>query len=450
MENNRLPGLLLVWIAAVFAVALVRWWRKEHGCGLTIAYLLNLWLIHWLAVALYVLPGYQNNDPHIVELGFEQSMYAVLAFAFGSVVLTPFVMNLGLFPRAVAHTPDANLPKAYIWLGIGAYLVLSKVSALPSATAVVATGQQLVIIGLGLCCWQAWRQRRYRLLAAWLGLTLLLPFITVVTRGFISYGAAAALTVLIFTSTFVRSRFVVVIAGVVIGYLGLSVYVTYMRDRGEIREAVWGGQSLLDRTDRVTTTIKSFEWLDPSNNDHLARIDERLNQSYLVGAAVSRLSDVGGYAHGGTLWEALLALIPRAIWPEKPMVAGSGVLVTEYTGIQFAAGTSVGIGQVMEFYVNFGTLGVLIGFTIMGIAVTVLDLLAAECLAVGDLHGFVLRFLPGISLLQVGGSMVEITTTAVAGIFVAILANKYLNRLQRKQALGTQAAQSDLILARHA
>src|SRR5205823_2807942 len=157
----------------------------------------------------------------------------------------------------------------------------------------------------------------------------------------------------------------------------------YMRDRGEIREVVWGGQSLRNRAERVTTTIKAFEWFDPSNNDHLTRVDDRLNQSYMVGAAVSRLSDIGGYAHGATLWEALLALILRAIWPEKPITAGSGKLVTEYTGIPFAAGTSVGIGQVMEFYVNFGTLGVLIGFTIMGIAITVLDLLAAECLAAG-------------------------------------------------------------------
>src|SRR5689334_22176117 len=100
MEHNRLLGLLLVWMAALLAVAVARWRRKEHGCGLTIAYLLNLWLIHWLAVTIYLLPGYQGNDLRIVEAGFEQSLYGVLAFAFGSVVLTPLIMDLGLFPRA--------------------------------------------------------------------------------------------------------------------------------------------------------------------------------------------------------------------------------------------------------------------------------------------------------------------------------------------------------------
>lgn len=422
-------------MAAILLMALVRWRRKEGGAGLTLAYLLNLWMIHWLATALYLIPGYRNNDPRIVESGFEQSVYAVLAFAFGAVVLTPFIMNVGFLPRATRHTPDPNLPRAYVGIGVAAYLALSKAGSLPSVTAIVSTGQQLVIVGLGLCCWQAWRQGNYWKVAGWFGVTMLLPFVTIVTRGFIGYGAVASLTVLIFVSTFIRSRFLVTIVGIVVGYVGLSFYVTYMRDRGEIREVVWGGQSLQDRVGRVATTIQAFEWFDPSNDDHLYRIDNRMNQSALVGAAVSRLSDIGGYARGATLWDALLAMIPRALWPDKPITAGSGTLVTEYTGIIYAPGTSVGIGQVMEFYVNFGSLGVIIGFMVMGVLVTMLDQLAAERLAWGDLHGFVLFFLPGISLLQVGGQFVEVTASAAASIFVAILANKYLDRLQRKQAL---------------
>ena len=90
----------------------------------------------------------------------------------------------------------------------------------------------------------------------------------------------------------------------------------------------------------------------------------------------------------------------------------------------------------MEFFVNFGTLGVVLGFMFMGILVTTLDLAAAERLAVNDLHGFVLWFLPGISLLQVGGSLVEATVSAVASITVAFLANKYLDRLQGADVRG--------------
>lgn len=77
-----------------------------------------------------------------------------------------------------------------------------------------------------------------------------------------------------------------------------------------------------------------------------------------------------------------------------------------------------------------------------GVVISILDASAAQRLASGDLHGFVLWYLPGISLLQVGGSMMEVTTSAAASLFVAFLANKYLDRLQRKQAARTEALAS--------
>src|SRR5438874_6658145 len=132
-----------------------------------------------------------------------------------------------------------------------------------------------------------------------------------------------------------------------------------MRDRTEIRATVWGGESFGNRFDQLGETAGTFEWFDATNADHLKRIDSRLNQNILVGAAVRWLDEMGGYAHGDTLWDSLLALIPRALWPDKPIEAGSGSVVSQYTGIQFATGTSVGLGHVMEFYVNYGTVGVI-------------------------------------------------------------------------------------------
>ena len=436
MDPSKLSELLLIWMMVMGLVALVRWRRKTPSTGLTLAYLFKLSLIHWFGAAIYLLPAFQVRDPRLTEMGLEQSLYGVMAFAVGGLIFTPLLVNKGIFPRAKrTRGADPRLPKAYIACGVLFYMLSATfLGHLPTAMAIVSSGQQLVVAGLALCCWQAWRANKIRRLIGWLMLALLMPLTTLVTAGFLGYGAVALLTLLVFLSGFVRSPFKVALVGVPLIYLGLSVFVSYMRDRGEIRAAVWGGQSFSDRLDRLGETMATFEWFDPAKLQHLERIDARLNQNWLVGAAVNRLRETDGYARGDTLWDALMALIPRALWPDKPISAGSGDLVNRYTDIKFAEGTSVGVGQVLEFYANFGTTGVVIGFAIMGLVITVLDLQAADRLARADLQGFVLWFLPGIALLQVGGQLVELTASAAASLIVALLANKYLDRLHRHGA----------------
>ncbi|MGA2590649.1 MAG: hypothetical protein ABSH32_12090 [Bryobacteraceae bacterium] len=439
MDTSKLSEYLLIWMAVMGLVALVRWRRRMPSAGLTLAYLLNLSLIHWIGAAVYVLPAFQNQDLRLTELGLEQSLYGLLAFAFGGLILTPILASRGWLPRSkAAHQPDPRLPKAYMACGVAFYLLLTSTSLghLPTATAIVSSGQQLIVAGLALCCWKAWRENQVRRLIGWLLLAFLLPVTTLVRAGALGAGAIALLTLLIFVSGFVRSPFKIALVALPLLYLGLSVFVTYMRDRTDIRVTVWGGQSLSDRLDRLSETVATFEWFDPANFHHLQRIDARLNQNWLVGAAVNRLHETDGYARGDTLWDALLALIPRALWPDKPILAGSGDLVNRYTDIKFAPGTSVGIGQVLEFYANFGTTGVVIGFAIMGLVITVLDYQAADRLARSDLQGFVLWLLPGIALLQVNGQLVELTASAAASLVVALLTNKYLDRLQKRDVGG--------------
>jgi hypothetical protein len=215
--------------------------------------------------------------------------------------------------------------------------------------------------------------------------------------------------------------------------LFLSLYVSYMRDRGRIRDAVWGGEALRIRVDRVFSMMTTLEWFDPFNDDHLRRVDRRLNQNYLVGRAVEYLAVQDRFANGETIVDALIALIPRAIWPDKPVSAGSGNLVSRFTGITFSLGTSVGIGQVMEWYVNFGRAGVLLWFVLVGVVLTVTDTMAGLKLQSGDWLSFAKWYLPSLALLNIGGSLVEVSGGAGASIVVVTLVNKiFLYRLQRR------------------
>jgi hypothetical protein len=155
----------------------------------------------------------------------------------------------------------------------------------------------------------------------------------------------------------------------------------------------------------------------------------RLNQNILVGHAVNYL-EAGGteYGEGDALVNAMIALIPRTLWPGKPQYAGSGHLVTRYTGIQFARGTSVGIGQVMELYVNFGDLGVLIGFTVVGLLLGFFDFQAGMALRTGQWKQFALWFAVGLSFLQVGGNFAEAVSAAAGSAVLCLLVNSFLGR----------------------
>ncbi len=438
MFKDNLPLVLAAWMAVVGVMVIVRRQKHSAGVGLVLTYILNMWLIHWVASVAYILPWKLGGEPLATTAGTEQSLYAVAAFAFGSLALAPFVVDSGILPRAVGVFDfDHRLPKAFLGAGVLFYAILTTpLGKLPSVTAVISTGQQFVVAGVCLCWWQAWKAGDSKKMAMWLAAASLPPFFTLITRGFIGYGAFASLTILIFVSSFARSRVKFVVVAVVLGYIGLSVYVTYMKGRSDIRRSVWGEEEYGGRWDAIATTVRAFEWFDISNPEHLDRVDDRLNQSGLVGFAVLRLSENGDFANGATLYDAALALIPRALWVNKTITAGSGDLVAQYTGLTFDThSTSVGIGPVLEFYINFGTTGVVIGFMILGLIVTSLDILATERLINSDLAGFVMYYLPGIAFLQVGGQLVEVTASVAGSIVVVFIVNKYLHKYQRPQVV---------------
>jgi hypothetical protein len=427
--SSSLGTWVALWAVIAGGIMVVRGTSRRPGAGLVQAYILNLGLLHWLAAALYLLPWYTNHDPDVVALGLQQGTYAILGFGVGSLFLAPFFGHSAGVAGRVARGPiEPGLARKYVQVGLFAFFGLVPiVGCIPTVSAVAVQGWNLLVVGLGLMCWVAWRARREQAFVRWFIVALCLPLVTVVTQGFIGYGMAAATAILAFIGNFYRPRWRLLLAALILSYVGLSLYVTYMRDRTAIREVVWSGQPLGARIERIQLTLSTFEWFDLHNQDHLVRIDDRLNQNLLVGAAVQYLdAGLAPFAYGQTLYQGFIAVIPRAIWPTKPVVAGSGTLVSQYTGIQFAEGTAVGIGHVMEAYISFGVAGVIGGFIVLGTLIGVIDGAAGQRLWAGDLRGFVMWFLPGLSFLQVGGSIVELTSSVAAATLAAWLVNRLL------------------------
>ncbi len=440
--NNVLAIWVVVWVLAGLLIART-WWRKSSGgVGLIIMYLISLAMNHWLGGLVHLFPWYLSplGDRIHVEAGFEESSYGVIAFVVGSLMVAPLLIKVFGWPRAqkVIRQPDPLLATSYMAIALSSHFILMPVlGRLPTVNALLAASWTLIVVGLCLKIWDAWGKHDQKRFLLWLTVTFTFPLLTIVTQGFLGYGVIAMVTVLTFVAGFYRPRWQVAIAAVLLVYIGLSVYVSYMRDRGEIRDVVWSGAGYMARLDQTLATFTNMEWFDVYNEDHLKRVDGRLNQNQLVGASVEYIRLSGrDFGYGETLWDALIALIPRAIWPDKPVSAGSGGLVTKYTGIRFAEGTSVGIGQVMEFYVNFGTAGVIAGFLVFGVIIALIDRLAAASLYAGDWQGFALWFLVGLAFMQTGGSLVEVSSTAGASVVLALGINRVLlSKLRGKRVV---------------
>lgn len=427
-SGSTFTGYLLLWVG-VFAWVVARTWsRRGSGAGLVLAYCFQMWLLYWVGAALHSLPWSQLPEPQANFIGFQQATWGVIAFGIGAVAIAP------LFRPTIVQSgsPAGSLPVMYIIAGTISYSILTPIlGRLPSLNALTAVGQQLVVAGLCLGSWKAWTEEGLPGLRKWLPFTLVLPVVTMVVQGFLGYGSLALATVMIFASQFVRPRWMLLMAAVVMGYLGLSFYVSYMRDRNEIRAAVWGEESYSHRFAKVNETLANLEWFDLTEMKHLERVDDRVNQNFLVGAAVIQLEATGDFARGETIWNALLGIIPRVVWPNKPASGGSGGMVSRFTGISFAYGTSVGIGPVMEFYANFGTAGVVIGFGLLGTLLSALDMRAGANLRQGNWLGFMLYFLIGLGFLQVGGSLVELTSSSVAGAILGHIVNTLFRKYQK-------------------
>lgn len=424
IESEQFTTWLAYWLAG-FALVLWAQRKASAGVGLVLAYALQLWVIHWLAPATFALPWYGPPTPALMA-GLQQSTYAIIGFAIGASVIVPLTMRRMISDEKQIASDQVALADPWLlrWclaIGVISYIVQPIVRPTPTLGALVSVASNLLVVAVAMECWNAVHSPG-RSIWRWIILSALLPFITIVTQGFLSYGFAAMLTVLAFVGGIYRPRWKVIALGTVVSYLALSLFVTYMRDRRAIREVVWADGSYNVRLAEMTRTFSDFEFLDLGNIEHLQRIDDRLNQNTLLGTSVQYLATrPSEFASGETIWEAVLSPIPRALWPSKPISAGSGDLVSRFTGMRFAEGTSVGIGHVMEWYVNFGAMGVFLGSMLFGIVLAVIDRIAVTHLEHGDWSKFCLWYLSALSLLQVGGSLVEAIAGAAGGMLIGLV-----------------------------
>lgn len=417
--------LLLGWVALLVALVAFTMGRPGEGGALTLAYFLGLSLIHVPGVLPLVISRLGLVDAEATRLGFEMTVIGMAAFVAGAILARRVGQRWQIVVRQPTPIQAGALGRMgwrALAIGIFTYFIFVPISvSLPSLTSVASALETILILGLWLVLYGSAIVANQRRIVATLLLLPLLPLATLVSEGFLGFGVYWVLSVVAFLFVITRRRIMFYASAPVTIYLGLSLFVTYMGERTGIRDVVWREQATLsDRLDRVSTLVTQFQWLDLNSRAHVVAIDGRLNQNDLVGIAIGRhASGWSDFAYGGTV--PIWALVPRAIWSDKPSVGGGRDVVSDFTGVQFAEGTSVGAGQVLEFYVNFGVPGVVIGFVLLGFILKRLDQGIMRALATADTRSLLLRAMPGLTLLQPGGNLLEIIVAAAAAFVAAHL-----------------------------
>ena len=408
-------SVVLCLASFIWLVVILR--RYRVSLGLPIAYLFTLLFIHVPGAIAHIVGGGSLADTDATETGIWLTAVGAASFV-GGVWMVRLIKE--------KHNPvpaPANRQNFAIFClvaGLGITYTLRLVVSVPSIGAVIEKSGGVWVLGVLLGLRMAVRRANLIEVSLWLGAMAIYPVLTLLLGGFLSFGSTPIFIILAGLVISTRSKWRVAVGLPVIAFVVFTLFLSYFKNRDEIRGAVWGGAAMASRVETSIQMIRDFEFFDSGNEAQLQALDRRLNQNYFVGKAASRLaSSQVEWLHGRSFWEALIAPVPRLIWPDKPVIAGSPAIIMEMTGFMVNDTTSYGVGNVMELYINFGIPSLVAGFLSLGLLFGWLDRRAALAERGGDLGQTILYFMPAAAMIHPNGSLVELTGGGASALIAA-------------------------------
>jgi hypothetical protein len=412
--------------------------------GISLAFFVNIFLYHFITEFVYYLGQVGYLDRAYSGIGYEVSGLVPFALLAGIFSGNFFVKIIFKKSENIRVVPKSNFnDKRYILYIISVGLTLFIMFWLGRYTGVnlvigIFTSLGGILAITGLVLYYSVSAKKSSELQSTLILlpTLFIPVVTTIFGGFIGFGIQLIISVFMFYISNVKNKVLFLLLPIAI-YFGISLWVSYAPFRTELRFKIDSETSAVERlaffSENLTTNWAWFSPWDDKTVVYLARFD----QNAIIGLSAERLeSKQIDFLNGETLLNIIYAPIPRMLWPGKPELTGGNQLITQYTGRAYDVDTSVGIGLVLELYINFGKVGVVVSFYIFGLIIFILDLKASEALKNNDYRKFVILFAVAQPLINTLENLGSITASTVALLLFLYLNNIaygsfFANRLKK-------------------
>ncbi len=156
--------------------------------------------------------------------------------------------------------------------------------------------------------------------------------------------------------------------------------------KGAWRDVVWKSGATQSPTENLAQfssvlgrAIENFE-LGHAVDELVQRL---ASGSMYFSHVLRRVPEITPFENGALLYRAIVnATVPRFLFPEKLNLGGDSWLVRHYAGLRVSgdeSGTSVGLGYMPEFYIDFGVAGILLlGFAYAFMLIVLMRILAAS------------------------------------------------------------------------
>jgi hypothetical protein len=336
----------------------------------------------WCISTTCIIIGYQMAvNKSLPPIGFETPSKKVLNTIFYSIII---VRTLAIFGTRIPFL-SGPLLKIFILVNSAAILFYSRLWAKEKSHT-----YRIYAIAL-------WTIETYAALkSAFLRFELILPTVYLFTGYFVGKGNMR------FLLTYRVIPFLIVIS------VYSSVFKSLQKNRNNFYAVIF--ENAVD--DKEKDKENSGALLERSSN--LAQL-----------TAVCRLVNSNGFYNGKASQPLIAAVIPRAIWPDKPLVQLGAWFALEITGTSNAVGpgqassNSVNMSVPGELYLDFGWIGIIIGSVLFGAFFPLLwnatDFYSSEYNLTGTVFGGYLLVVAGGGL----GADLQIVITLVS-IYVSL------------------------------